>query len=225
MRRNFLSRLNRKFDSKTIKICVSAQAVCAVILGAQVRRLHAGRFRGGACEIEGFNELPLFSKLVIYLTGRSVKAKTGFAVDDRADLATATALAANVAPSRHEVEQLLRLAGEEAERIIGQRWTVVQQLADTVAQRGELTGDQVSRIVHQTRKKPAVTRRPERAPSAGRPGMGRTRAPWVIRMLSHCAAVLGTGTGKRGQTNLSNASRRTDARKDPGRSSDRVRKS
>jgi len=225
MRRSLLGLLNRKLDLKSVRTAVSARAVCAVILGAQVRRLDASRFRGGVCEIESFDELPLFSKLIIYLTGQAVKVRIGFAADDRVDLARATALASEVAPSRQEVEQLLRLAKDEAARIIGQRWTIVQNLAEAVAQRGELKGVQVSRIVHHTRRKrPPLKHGLDRAGGA-RPTPRRTHAAWVTDFLSRCMALLGTGTDQRSHNRLSDAPPRTDVRTDAIRSSDAARES
>jgi hypothetical protein len=193
MGRSFLGLIGRKNELKADRIYASAQAVCAVILGAQVRRLSARRPRGDrACEIGGFDELPLFSKLVICLVGRAVGTKTGLQVDDRADTATATALAAGVAPSRHEAEQLLRLAREEAARIVGQRWAVVGRLAAALAQRGELAGATVTRIVLRHTPPSAKGRPPRAAPRANRPA-GAARAPvsWMTAMLARCAALLG----------------------------------
>ena len=44
--------INRKRDLRAIRSYISAQAVSAVVLGAHVRRLSAGRFgRGGSCDI------------------------------------------------------------------------------------------------------------------------------------------------------------------------------
>ena len=64
--------INRKRDLRAIRIYISAQAVSAVVLGAHVRRLNAGRFgRSGSCDIDGFDDLPLFSKLIIWSAGRA----------------------------------------------------------------------------------------------------------------------------------------------------------
>jgi hypothetical protein len=68
--------LHRKRSLRAIRLYVGAQAVCAVSLGARVDRLRVGRLAGTRrCDIAGFDALPLFSKLIICLVGRTIPAK------------------------------------------------------------------------------------------------------------------------------------------------------
>ena len=152
--------INRKRDLRAIRIYISAQAVSAVVLGAHVRRLSAGRFgRGGSCDIDGFDDLPLFSKLIIWSAGRATRSRTGLTADDSAHLERASTLAASVAPSRREAQQVIRLAREEADRIVGERWSIIVRLADALAQRGHLDSDHIVRIVLQPKTPKARRRR------------------------------------------------------------------
>jgi hypothetical protein len=176
--RGFVSGLiNRKRDLRAIRIYISAQTVSAVVLGAHVRRLSAGRFgRGGACEIDGFNDLPLFSKLIIWSAGRATRSRTGLSADDSAHLERASTLAASVAPSHREAQQLVRLAREEADRIVKDRWAIVVRLADALEQRGHLQSDQIVKIVLQPKVPKARRRRPARARRESQPAASRMAA-------------------------------------------------
>lgn len=176
--RGFVSGLiNRKRDLRAIRIYISAQAVSAVVLGAHARRLSAGRFgRGGACEIDGFNDLPLFSKLIIWSAGRATRSRTGLSADDSAHLERASTLAASVAPSHREAQQLVRLAREEADRIVKDRWAIVVRLADALEQRGHLQSDQIVKIVLQPKVPKARRRRPARARRESQPAASRMAA-------------------------------------------------
>ena len=190
--RGFVSGLiNRKRDLRAIRIYISAQAVSAVVLGAHVRRLNAGRFgRGGACEIDGFNDLPLFSKLIVWSAGRATRSRTGLSADDSAHLERASTLAASVAPSHREAQQLVRLAREEADRIVKDRWAIMVRLADALEQRGHLQSDQIVKIVLQP-KAPQARRRRR---AALRPPRANRKSPpavsWVA-MLKRCGAAIG----------------------------------
>src|SRR5262249_60986675 len=127
MRRNFLSGLlNRKRDAKARELHACAQAVSAVLLGAEVRRLELRR-RGPVCEIDGFDELQLFTKLVIWSVGRPVTAKTGSPIDDDADLKQAAALAASFAPSRSEADKLRGVALGGGRRVRCRLWAAVRR--------------------------------------------------------------------------------------------------
>jgi len=190
--RGFISGLiNRKRDLRAIRIYISAQAVSAVVLGAHVRRLNAGRFgRGGACEIDGFNDLPLFSKLIIWSAGRATRSRTGLSADDSAHLERASTLAASVAPSHREAQQLVRLAREEADRIVKDRWAIMVRLADALEQRGHLQSDQIVKIVllpkaAQARRRRRAALRPAHANRKSRPAVS-----WVA-ILKRCSAALG----------------------------------
>jgi hypothetical protein len=139
--RNRLLRANRLY--------VGAQAVCAVTLGARVERMQVGRIAGTRrCDIAGFETLPLFSKLIICLVGRTIKAKTASAVDDRREMARARDLATAGSPSQHEADRLLRLASQEAERIISERWAAVSRLAALLERRKPVSADRIARIVY-----------------------------------------------------------------------------
>jgi len=204
--RGFVSGLiNRKRDLRAIRIYISAQAVSAVVLGAHVRRLNAGRFgRGGACEIDGFNDLPLFSKLIVWSAGCATRSRTGLSADDSAHLERASTLAASVAPSHREAQQLVRLAREEADRIVKDRWAIVVRLADALEQRGHLQSDQIVKIVLQPKAPKARRRR-----GASRPAHANRKsqpaASWMAAMLRRCSAALGAVTA-RGRAQLSSAS-------------------
>jgi len=191
--RGFISGLiNRKRDLRAIRIYISAQAASAVVLGAHVRRLNAGRFgRGGACEIDGFNDLPLFSKLIIWSAGRATRSRTGLSADDSAHLERASTLAASVAPSHREAQQLVRLAREEADRIVKDRWAIVVRLADALEQRGHLQSDQIVKIVLQPKvpkaRRRRVALRPARARRESQPA-----ASWMAAVVKRWGAALGT---------------------------------
>jgi hypothetical protein len=186
--------INRKHDLRAIRIYISAQAVSAVVLGAHVRRLNAGRFgRGGSCDIDGFDDLPLFSKLIIWSAGRATRPKTGLTADDSAHIERAGTLAASVAPSRREAQQLMRLAREEADRIVGERWAIIVRLANALAERRHLDSDQIVKIVLQPRvARPRPRRaasRPVRSARAAQPA-----ASWMTVVLKRCGAALGAVT-------------------------------
>ena len=147
--RGFPLLFHRTRSLRAIRLYVGAQAVCAVTLGARVERMQVGRIAGTRrCDIAGFDTLPLFSKLIIGLVGKTIKAKTATAVDDRRELARARALAAASAPSQHEADRLLRLASQEAERIIGERWAAVCRLATLLERRKPVSADRIARIVY-----------------------------------------------------------------------------
>ncbi len=155
---------HRRRDLRAIRLYVGAQAVCGVTLGARVERLHVGRVTGWRrCDIAGFDALPLFSKLIILLVGRTIKAKTGTGIDDRTELARARALAAAGSPTRHEADRLIRLASEEGERIISERWAAVARLAVLLERRKPLSADRLARIVY----RPGRTRSAPQARSTG----------------------------------------------------------
>jgi hypothetical protein len=185
MKRFIQSLIHRKRDRKAVRIYVGAQALCAVVLGARIQRLTVGRFGGGgACEIDGFDSLPLFSQLIIWSAGRATTAKTGLTADDSLHLDRASGLAASIAPSRREVQKLLRLAREEAERIVRQRWPTILRIEDALAERGELEHDRIARIVLQpTRPKktrpPRVAARPRSAAGKSRPRPGAIEVVWA----------------------------------------------
>jgi hypothetical protein len=186
--------INRKHDLRAIRIYISAQAVSAVVLGAHVRRLNAGRFgRGGSCDIDGFDDLPLFSKLIIWSAGRATRPKTGLTADDSAHIERASTLAASVAPSRREAQQLMRLAREEADRIVAERWAIIVRLANALAERRHLDSDQIVKIVLQPRvarpRRRRAASRPIRSARAAQPG-----ASWMTAMLRRCGAALGAVT-------------------------------
>jgi hypothetical protein len=212
--RGFVSGLiNRKRDLRAIRIYISAQAVSAVVLGAHVRRLNAGRFgRGGACEIDGFNDLPLFSKLIIWSAGCATRSRTGLSADDSAHLERASMLAASVAPSRREAQQLVRLAREEADRIVKDRWAIVVRLADALEQRGHLQSDQIVKIVLQPKAPKARRRR-----VASRPARARARresqpaASWMAAVVKRWGAALGTvATRSRARVTAAASARRAN---------------
>jgi hypothetical protein len=190
--RGFVSGLiNRKRDLRAIRIYISAQAVSAVVLGAHVRRLNAGRFgRGGACEIDGFNDLPLFSKLIIWSAGRATRSRTGLSADDSAHLERASTLAASVAPSHREAQQLVRLAREEADRIVKDRWAIMVRLADALEQRGHLQSDQIVKIVLQPKAAQARRRRRAALRPAHTNRKSRPTVSWVA-ILKRCSATIG----------------------------------
>jgi hypothetical protein len=172
MKRFILGLIHRKRDRKAVRIYVSAQALCAVILGARVQRLTVGRFgRGGVCDIDGFDSLPLFSKLIIWSAGRATTSKTGLTADDSLHLDRASGLAASIAPSRREVQKLLRLAREEADRIVRQRWPSLLRIESALAERGQLENERIARIVLQPArpKKARPPRSAARPAAAGRP--------------------------------------------------------
>ena len=153
MVRGFPLLFHRGRDLRAIRLYVGAKAVCAVTLGARVERMRVGRLAGSRrCDIAGFDTLPLFSKLIVLLVGRTIKAKTGTAVDDRRELARARALAAAGSPTRHEADRLLRLASEEADRIISERWTAVGRLALLLEHRKAISADRIARIVYRPGK-------------------------------------------------------------------------
>jgi hypothetical protein len=140
---------HRRRSLRAIRLYVGAQAVCAVMLGARVERMQVGRIAGTRrCDISGFDTLPLFSKLIICLVGKTIKAKTSTAVDDYRELTRARALAAAGSPSQHEADRLLRLATQEADRIIGERWAAVCRLASLLERRKPLSADRIARIVY-----------------------------------------------------------------------------
>jgi hypothetical protein len=99
-------------------------------------------------------------------------------------------LAASVAPSRREAQQVIRLAREEADRIVGERWSIIVRLADALAQRGHLDSDHIVRIVLQPKAPRARPRRaasrPARTSRKSQPG-----ASWMAVMLRRCGAALG----------------------------------
>jgi hypothetical protein len=207
--------INRKRDLRAIRIYISAQAVSAVVLGAHVRRLSAGRFgRGGSCDIDGFNDLPLFSKLIIWSAGRATRSRTGLTADDSAHLEHASTLAASVAPSRREAQQVIRLAREEADRIVGERWSIIVRLADALAQRGHLDSDHIIRIVLQPKTPRARPRRaasrPARTSRKSQPG-----ASWIAVMLRRCGAALGAVLATRTRTRSTTARSHSSARASP----------
>jgi hypothetical protein len=147
--RGFPLLFNRNRSLRANRLYVGAQAVCAVTLGARVERMQVGRIAGTRrCDIAGFDTLPLFSKLIICLVGRSIKAKTATAVDDRRELARARDLAAAGSPSQQEADRLLRLASQEAERIIAERWAAVSRLAALLERRKPVSADRIARIVY-----------------------------------------------------------------------------
>ena len=217
--------INRKRDLRAIRIYISAQAVSAVVLGAHVRRLSAGRFgRGGSCDIDGFDDLPLFSKLIIWSAGRATRSRTGLTADDSAHLERASTLAASVAPSRREAQQVIRLAREEADRIVGERWSIIVRLADALAQRGHLDSDHIVRIVLQPKTPQA---RPRRAsPSARTSRKSQPGASWIAVMRTRCAAMLSAMTARaarRSRARLPEAAMvgsGSDPRGSPGQTSD-----
>jgi hypothetical protein len=171
MVRGFPLLFHRGRDLRAIRLYVGAKAVCAVTLGARVERMHVGRLAGTRrCDIAGFDTLPLFSKLIILLVGRTIKAKTGTAVDDRPELARARALAAAGSPTRHEADRLIRLASEEADRIIDERWSAVSRLALLLEHRKPISADRIARIVYRPGK-PRAT--PDRRPAGARSGLQR----------------------------------------------------
>ena len=218
--------INRKRDLRAIRIYISAQAVSAVVLGAHVRRLSAGRFgRGGSCDIDGFDDLPLFSKLIIWSAGRATRSRTGLTADDSAHLERASTLAASVAPSRREAQQVIRLAREEADRIVGERWSIIVRLADALAQRGHLDSDHIVRIVLQPKTPKA---RPRRASprSARTSRKSQPGASWMAVMRTRCAAMLSAMTARaarRSRARLPEAAMvgsGSDPRASPGQTSD-----
>jgi hypothetical protein len=147
--RGFPLLFNRNRSLRANRLYVGAQAVCAVTLGARVERMQVGRIAGTRrCDIAGFDALPLFSKLIICLVGRTIKAKTATAVDDRRELARAHDLAGAGSPSQHEADRLLRLASQEAERIISERWAAVSRLAALLERRKSVSADRIARIVY-----------------------------------------------------------------------------
>jgi hypothetical protein len=149
MMRGFPLLFHRTRSLRAIRLYVGAQAVCAVTLGARVERMQVGRIAGTRrCDIAGFDTLPLFSRLIICLVGKTIKAKTGTVVDDRRELARARALAAANSPSQHEADRLVRLASQEAERIIGERWAGVSRLATLLERRKPISADRIARIVY-----------------------------------------------------------------------------
>jgi hypothetical protein len=204
MKRFVSGLINRKRDLRAIRIYVSAQAVSAVVLSAHVRRLNAGRFgRGGSCEIDGFDDLPLFSKLIIWSAGRATRSRTGLTADDSAHLERASTLAASVAPSRREAQEVVRLAREEADRIVGERWPIVVRLADALAQRGHLESDHVVKLVLQPTAPKARSRRA--APRRARTSRKSQPAPsWMATMLKRWGATLGA-VATRSRTRLTAA--------------------
>jgi hypothetical protein len=148
----------RRRSLRAIRLYVGAQAVCAVTLGARVERMQVGRIAGTRrCDITGFDTLPLFSKLIICLVGKSIKAKTSTAVDDGRELTRARALAAAGSPSQHEADRLIRLATQEAERIIGERWAAVGRLATLLERRKPISADRIARIVYRPGRLRAAT--------------------------------------------------------------------
>jgi hypothetical protein len=198
MTRNFFGLFGGKSELKAFQICASAEAVCAVALGAQVRRLHVHRSRAaGGCEIEGFDELPLFSKLIICLVARATRKKVGSEPPDRADLDRAAALAASAAPSQHEELQLLRLAREEAEQLIDRRWTNIRRMAAALAKDGNLAGERVTKIALQSDKAGARKGRLQRGGSRS-PGPTASSAPlsWFNGIFARWAAALGKSNGR-----------------------------
>jgi hypothetical protein len=147
--RGFPLLFHRNRTLRANRLYVGAQAVCAVTLGARVERMQVGRIAGTRrCDIAGFDTLPLFSKLIVCLVGKTIKAKTATAVDDRRELARARALAAAGSPSQQEADRLLRLASQEAERIIGERWAAVSRLALLLERRKAISSDRIARIVY-----------------------------------------------------------------------------
>jgi hypothetical protein len=149
MMRGFPLLFHRTRSLRAIRLYVGAQAVCAVTLDARVERMHVGRIAGTRrCVISGFDTLPLFSRLIVCLVGKTIKAKTATTVDDRRELARARALASAGAPSQPEADRLLRLASEEAERIIGERWAAVSRLASLLERRKPISADRIARIVY-----------------------------------------------------------------------------
>ena len=198
--------INRKRDLRAIRIYISAQAVSAVVLGAHVRRLSAGRFgRGGSCDIDGFNDLPLFSKLIIWSAGRATRSRTGLTADDSAHLERASTLAASVAPSRREAQQVIRLAREEADRIVGERWSIIARLADALAQRGHLDSDHIVKIVLQP-KTPKARRRRAAPRSARASRKSQPGASWIAVMLRRWGDAFGA-MATRSRTRLTAAAR------------------
>ena len=185
MKRFIQGLIHRKRDRRAIRIYVSAQALCAVVLGARVQRLTVGRFgRGGVCEIDGFDSLPLFSKLIIWSAGRATTSKTGLTADDSLHLDRASGLAASIAPSRREVQKLLRLAREEADEIVRQRWSALLRIESALAERGQLENERIARIVLQpTRPKkarpPRATARPVSPAGKPRPRPRSIDAVWA----------------------------------------------
>jgi hypothetical protein len=197
MKRNFLGLFGSKSELKAFQICASAEAVCAVALGAQVRRLHVHRSRAaGGCEIEGFDELPLFSKLIICLVAGATRKKIGSETPDRADLDRAAALAASAAPSQHEKQQLLRLAREEAEQLIDRRWTNIRRMAAALAKDGNLAGERVTKIALQSGKAGVRKGRLQRGGSRS-PAAATSSAPmsWFNGIFARWAAALGKSNG------------------------------
>jgi hypothetical protein len=197
MKRFIQGLIHRKRDRKAVRIYVSAQALCAVVLGARVQQLTVGRFGGGGvCEIDGFDSLPLFSQLIIWSAGRATTSKTGLTADDSLHLDRASGLAASIAPSRREVQKLLRLAREEAERIVRQRWPTILRVEGALAERGQLEHDRIARIVLQpTRPKKA---RPPRVAARPRPVVGKPRSrPGSIEVVwARWGSALSTAVGR-----------------------------
>ena len=192
MKRGLLRLWNRKSDLKTLRICTSAEAVCAVALGAQVSRVHVHRLRvTGGCEVEGFDELPMFSKLILCLAGRAARKKIDAAPPDRADLDRATALAASVAPSQHEAQQLMRLAREEVEQIIERRWNNIRRMADVLAQTDEIAGERATKIALWQGKVRARKRRAQRAVTSSSLSL-----PWLNGLFARWAAAFGAPNGR-----------------------------
>ena len=193
MKHRLLRLWNRKSDLKTLQICTSAEAVCAVALGAQVRRVYVHRLRvTGGCEVEGFDELPMFSRLIICLAARAARKKIDSAPSDRADLDRATALAASVAPSQHESQQLPRLAREEAEQVVERRWNDIRRMAHVLAQTDELDGESVTRIALQSGKR---KRRAQRVGSRP-PARAASSMSWLNGIVARCAAIFSGGNSR-----------------------------
>jgi hypothetical protein len=95
-------------------------------------------------------------------------------------------LAASVAPSHREAQQLVRLAREEAGRIVKDRWAIVVRLADALEQRGHLQSDQIVKIVLQPKVPKARRRRPARARRESQPA-----ASWMAVVVKRWGAALG----------------------------------
>jgi hypothetical protein len=188
--------LGRRRALEALRTYASGQAVCAVVVGARVRRLKVSRFgRNNGCEVEGFDDLPLFSKLVICQVGPATRTKGAPAVDDSVDTARAAALATEIAPSRHEAEQLLRLAREEAARIIAQRQATVRALSAALAKIRSLDGDQVAGMVLTPTRRVKRRRRLAADPYAK---LDRAIAAWASTMLARGRAWLDAQRGRSG---------------------------
>jgi hypothetical protein len=201
MKRFIFGLIHRKRDRKAVRIYVSAQALCAVILGARVQRLTVGRFgTGGVCEIDGFDSLPLFSKLIIWSAGRATTSKTGLTADDSLHLDRASGLAASIAPSRREVQKLLRLAREEADRIVRQRWPSLLRIESALAERGQLENERIARIVLQPAR-PKKARPPRSAARPAATGRLRPRPGSIEAIWAGWASAL-TGAVGRVRANL-----------------------